>query len=119
MHGATYESLGYRLGDLSYISDVSLIPAATLALMAGSQMVVLDALNWDKSHASHLSAVEAMAYVDQLRPAVAYLTGFAHMVNHAEAEALVRCGFRVAAAGDGWLENEDGRTEGGRWRAGG
>jgi len=61
-HGATYQSLGYRFDDISYISDVSLIPEATLQLMSGSRLVILDALNCTRPHASYPMLGNARAY---------------------------------------------------------
>lgn len=38
MHGRTYASLGYRFGDLSYISDCSFVPFSTTELVCGRRM---------------------------------------------------------------------------------
>ena len=54
LHGPAYQSLGFRFDDISYISDVSVIPPETEALMAGSQMVILDALNCASRRLEHV-----------------------------------------------------------------
>lgn len=45
MDGAPFECLGFRIDSLSYLSDCHAVPAATTQLMAGSQVIAVDALN--------------------------------------------------------------------------
>jgi phosphoribosyl 1,2-cyclic phosphodiesterase len=51
----------------------------------------------DKPHASHLCVTQALAWIDRLQPARALLTGFAHAILHADAEAKVRAHRRPIA----------------------
>jgi phosphoribosyl 1,2-cyclic phosphodiesterase len=43
--GWPFECLGFRIDTLSYVSDCHYIPSSTAKLMAGSQVITLDALN--------------------------------------------------------------------------
>jgi len=45
VQGKPFECLGFRIDSFSYISDCNVIPPTTAQLMAGSQVIVLDALN--------------------------------------------------------------------------
>ena len=77
--------VGYRLGDLSYITDAKSVSDDTLALLAGSEVLVLNALR-ERPHATHLSIEDALAVVDRLhpRPRQTWLTHLSHEVSHAE-----------------------------------
>jgi hypothetical protein len=81
-----------------YISDVSLIPDDTWALLelAKKQMpvLVLDCLRL-RSHTSHMGIQEAVATVRRLNPSRTYLTGFSHDISHDEYVTIGR-----AAGGD-------------------
>lgn len=78
-------NLGFRIGDVSYISDCSIIPDKTTELVKGSQILVIDGLKMTP-HASHFSIEQARIYAkDALtggRPAQTWITGFSHVVEH-------------------------------------
>lgn len=71
-HGAIH-SLGFRIGDFAYCSDVSAFPDSTLAQMQGLDTLVIDALQY-REHPSHLSLAQSLAVIDALKPKRAYLT---------------------------------------------
>ncbi len=77
------EVLGFRLGDFSYVTDTNYIPGATLALMMGSKVVVLNALRRRK-HASHYNLEEAVKVLEFLRPEQAYITHISHLMGFHE-----------------------------------
>lgn len=66
-------SLGFRIGSLAYCPDVSDFPAATVDLLGGLDVLVIDALQY-KPHPSHLSLAESLAWIDRLRPKRAVLS---------------------------------------------
>ena len=66
-------SLGYRIGDIGYCSDVSDIPGDTAAQLRDLDLLVIDALQY-KEHASHLSLGQALGWIDRLAPRRAILT---------------------------------------------
>jgi phosphoribosyl 1,2-cyclic phosphate phosphodiesterase len=71
-HGNVH-SLGFRIGDFAYCSDVSDFPPETIAKLAGLDMLVIDALQY-KFHPSHLALVQSLAWINRLQPKRAVLT---------------------------------------------
>ena len=66
-------SLGFRIGNLAYCSDVSAFPAQTAARLHGLDWLVLDALQY-RTHPSHFSLGEALDWIERLTPGRAALT---------------------------------------------
>ncbi|TKT79349.1 MBL fold metallo-hydrolase [Aquamicrobium sp. LC103] len=66
-------SLGFRIGDLAYCSDVSDFPPATADRLRSLDVLVIDALQY-KQHPSHLSLAEALDWIERLAPKRAVLT---------------------------------------------
>jgi phosphoribosyl 1,2-cyclic phosphodiesterase len=88
-HGPNVTSNGYRLGDVCYIPDVSLIPPSTEELLAGCEVLILDALRPGRTHGSHLSLEQAVDTARPLRPGRTLLTDMAHdMARLKETEGL-------------------------------
>ncbi|WP_137134018.1 MBL fold metallo-hydrolase [Rhizobium sp. FKY42] len=67
------ESLGYRVGNVAYCSDVSGFPPDTPAKLLGLDMLVIDALQY-RPHPSHYSLGEALEWIEKLAPRKALLT---------------------------------------------
>lgn len=85
IHGDGY-SLGYRVGDFAYCTDVSGFPDETVDRLQGLDCLVIDALQY-KSHPSHFSLGEALDWIDRLKPRQALLT---HMHTPLDYEAVLR-----------------------------
>lgn len=66
-------ALGFRFGGIAYTPDVSTVPEASLPLLAGLDVWIIDALR-DLPHPSHFSVDEALAWIDRLKPKRAILT---------------------------------------------
>ncbi|MBX3596350.1 MAG: MBL fold metallo-hydrolase [Rhizobiaceae bacterium] len=66
-------SLGFRIGNVAYCSDVSAFPDATAAKLHGLDWLVIDALQY-RTHPSHFSLNEALDWIDRLKPKQAVLT---------------------------------------------
>ena len=66
-------ALGYRIGGLAYSPDLSDIPDAALPHFEGLDMWIVDGLR-PKSHVSHFSVSDALAWIDRLKPRRAVLT---------------------------------------------
>ncbi|SIQ08615.1 phosphoribosyl 1,2-cyclic phosphate phosphodiesterase [Rhizobium sp. RU20A] len=71
-HGAIH-SLGFRIGDFAYCTDVSDFPAETLAKLQGLDTLVIDTLQYHP-HPSHLSLEQALAWIERIGPRRAILT---------------------------------------------
>ncbi|GAB4398086.1 MAG: MBL fold metallo-hydrolase [Microscillaceae bacterium] len=77
---------GFRIGDFTYLTDVSRIPEAEMHKIAGTRYLILDALQKDP-HISHLTLQQATAIAQQIGPEKAYFTHISHrMGKHAEVE---------------------------------
>lgn len=72
IHGGII-SLGFRIGNIAYCSDVSGFPEASLETMLGLDVLIIDALQY-RTHPSHLSLDEALEWIERLKPARAVLT---------------------------------------------
>ncbi len=97
MHGRL-PILGYRFGDLAYVTDAKVVPDESLALLRGVDTLVLNALR-ERPHPTHLSVGEALDVIEQIGPRQAFLTHVSHENSHADLEALLPPHVRVAYDG--------------------
>ncbi|KAJ2161089.1 hypothetical protein GGF46_001760 [Coemansia sp. RSA 552] len=108
-NGDPFYFTGFRFADVSYISDCSRIPDQARALVAGSKVIILDALKWDP-HPSHFGFDQALDEIRYFKPERALFTDFCHRMEHAEMERLAadikaREGLVVDPAFDGLKVN--------------
>jgi phosphoribosyl 1,2-cyclic phosphate phosphodiesterase len=82
-----FNVLGFRIDDVAYCTDVSVIPERSWPLLHGLKVLVIDALRPGKPHPAHFSLDQALEVVDRLKPERAYLT---HMAHSMEYESLMR-----------------------------
>ena len=100
MHGSS-PVLGFRIGNFTYLTDVKTISEEELQKVAGSDILVLNALHLEKHH-SHLSLYDALELIRQLQPQQAWLTHIGHrMGRHSEVMKLLPP--NVALAYDGLM----------------
>lgn len=71
---------GFRIGDLTYITDASFISEESIEKVKGSKVVVLNALRNSK-HVSHFSVGEAVQILERLAPEQGFLTHLSHFVG--------------------------------------
>ncbi|KAJ7559730.1 hypothetical protein O6H91_04G098600 [Diphasiastrum complanatum] len=88
-HGAGYRSLGFRVGDICYISDVSGIPEETYPLLSNCEILILDALRPDYSTATHFGLPQALKEVRKIRPNRTLFTGMMHLMDHDKINELL------------------------------
>ena len=84
MHG-DLEVAGFRFGNAAYLTDMNSIPDASMTLLEGVEIVILDALR-KQHHPSHSNVDEATEWVRRLHPRIAYFTHMSHDILHAETE---------------------------------
>lgn len=97
VHGDIF-SLGFRIGDFAYSSDVSALDEQAFETLAGVETWIVDALRY-KPHPSHFSLSEAMEAARRLRPR---RTIFTHMhidLDFAKLSAELPDGFEPAYDG--------------------
>ena len=75
---------GFRINDLSYLTDVKEIPEETKALIKGSKVMVLSGLRWEPSHPTHITIPEAVEIATELGIPKTYLIHMNGYVNHEE-----------------------------------
>ena len=79
--------LGFRINNFTYITDANYIPESELAKIAGSEVIVINALR-KEPHISHFSLAQAITLLTHLNPRQAYLTHISHLMGlHHEVEA--------------------------------
>jgi phosphoribosyl 1,2-cyclic phosphate phosphodiesterase len=72
VHG-DIESLGFRVGNVAYCSDVSDFPQESIGRLQGLDVLIIDALQY-RYHPSHLSLAQALGWIDRLGAKRAILT---------------------------------------------
>lgn len=72
--------LGYRIGELTYITDASYISDTEKEKIRGSKVMVINALRNSK-HVSHFSLNEAIELIKEVKPERAYLTHISHFLG--------------------------------------
>lgn len=78
---AHFRVLGFRIGNVAYCTDVSHIPPASLALLEGLEVLILDALRY-KPHPAHFCVREALEVVARLRPKQTWFTHLSHDIDY-------------------------------------
>lgn len=91
-------ALGYRLGDLAYLTDCSAIPASSEERLHGLDVLILDALRFTP-HSTHFNIPQALEVVARLKPRRTLLTHLSHEVDHGRHSAGLPPGVEFAYDG--------------------
>jgi len=97
LHGK-FKVLGFRIGDFAYCTDCNEIPPASMELLRGLDVLILDALR-PRPHPTHLSFEQALAVIAELKPRRAFFTHLSHDMKHADIEATLPGHVRVSYDG--------------------
>jgi len=77
---------GFRIDDLTYITDANGIADEEKEKMAGTSCLIVNALR-QRKHLSHFSLREALALIAEVKPQQAYITHISHQMGlHAEVQ---------------------------------
>jgi len=91
--------LGYVFGgQVAYLTDCSGVPAETVATLRGIKVLVIDGLR-HRPHLTHLTVAQAIEVAQRIQPTQTLLTHICHDLDHAEAEAALPAGVRLAVDG--------------------
>lgn len=90
--------IGYRIGDLAYVTDAKTIPESSLTLLQDLDVLVINGLR-EREHPTHLSFGEAATIVEQVQPRRALLVHLSHETGHQAAQALVPPPIEIAYDG--------------------
>jgi len=89
---------GFRFGEAAYLTDHSEIPESSLDLLAGLDVLFLDALRY-KPHPTHSTVDRSTKTVERLNPRRAFFTHICHDLGHERAESMLPPNIRLAYDG--------------------
>lgn len=72
--------LGYRIGDIAYITDASFIPEEEFQKLKGLKLFVINAVRIEK-HLSHFSLPEAIEVCQKVKAEKSYITHISHQMG--------------------------------------
>ena len=72
--------LGFRVNNLTYITDAKTISNKELEKIKGTRVLVVNALRISE-HISHFNLEQALSFINKVSPKVAYLTHVSHMMG--------------------------------------
>lgn len=90
--------LGYRVGRFAFITDVTVIPDATLDLLEDLDVLALDCLR-PRPHSTHLHYERAVEYARRIGARRTFMIHMTHDFDHDELEAMLPEGMRAAYDG--------------------
>jgi phosphoribosyl 1,2-cyclic phosphate phosphodiesterase len=96
-HGPT-PILGFRVGRFAYLTDCNVVPEASLALLTGLDVLVLDALR-HRPHPTHFTLADAVALAQHIGARRTYFTHMCHDLPHAATCAALPAAMALAYDG--------------------
>lgn len=91
--------VGFKIGNLAYITDCKLMPESTIEKMKGINTLVINALRI-ADHPSHMSLEECLALIKRINPRRAWLTHMSHHIGlHAQVDPTLPPGIHLAYDG--------------------
>ena len=91
-------SLGYRVANCAYSPDINAIPDASLPLLQGLDLWIVDSLRYTP-HESHFSVKQALSWVERLKPKRTILTHMTSELDYATLKAELPPGVEPAFDG--------------------
>jgi phosphoribosyl 1,2-cyclic phosphate phosphodiesterase len=79
LHGSL-PILGFRMGDLTYLTDVKTVSAAEKKKIAKTKYLVVNALHHN-SHPTHMNLEESLSFIAEMAPEKAWLTHISHQMG--------------------------------------
>ncbi|MEJ7837418.1 MAG: MBL fold metallo-hydrolase [Thermomicrobiales bacterium] len=76
MHGRL-PIVGFRIGDIAYLTDLKTYPESSADLLKGLDILVITALRQDP-HPAHLTLAESLLEIERIAPKRAFLTHISH-----------------------------------------
>lgn len=99
MHGKL-PILGYRFGNLAYITDMKTIDESEVNYLEGVKILVVNALRWKKEHHSHQLVDDAIAFSRRVGAERTYLIHLTHDIGlHEQANQRLPKGVEFAYDG--------------------
>lgn len=98
VHHGKINVLGYRIGNLAYITDCSNIPDSSSQLLANLDTLILGVLRVEP-HETHFSMNQGLAVVEKLQPKRALFTHIAHRLDHEATNRILPSNIQLAHDG--------------------
>lgn len=98
LHG-TLPIVGYRIGNLAYLTDCKTIPETSLPLLEDLDTLVIDCLRPGPDHPTHMILNETLAAIEYLKPRRAYFTHMTHDMDYTAAPRGLPYGVELAYDG--------------------
>ena len=96
--------LGYRIGNMAYLTDLKYIPEEEFEKLEGLDVLIMSALR-HQEHISHQTIESALLYVEKIKPKQTYFIHMSHHFGlHAVMEKQLPDGINIAY--DGLVLNE-------------
>ncbi len=87
---------GFRFNDFAYLTDVKTVESRETEKLKGVKVLVVNALR-EKPHHSHFNLVEALEFIEEVKPDIAYLTHISHYMGfHNKVQAKLPEGVYLA-----------------------
>lgn len=90
--------LGFRVGGFAYLTDCNQVPEASMAMLAGLDVLVLDALR-HRPHPTHFTLAEAVEVAGRIGARQTFFTHVCHDLPHAATCAALPAGMALAFDG--------------------
>lgn len=87
IHGPI-KSVGYRIGDFAYSSDISDLPSDSFEALKDLKLWVVDALRY-KPHPTHAHLDKALEWIDIVKPQHAILTNLHQDMDYEELKSIL------------------------------
>lgn len=99
MHGKL-PILGYRIGPLTYITDMKTIDESEMPFLEGTELLVVNALRFDKPHHSHQLVGDAVAFARRVGAQCTFLIHVCHDIGlHKQVNSILPEGISLAYDG--------------------
>jgi phosphoribosyl 1,2-cyclic phosphate phosphodiesterase len=82
----------------AYLSDCKSVPEPVIERIKGVRHLIVDALR-HKIHPTHMCVADALAVAEKVQPEQTWFTHLSHDLGHAETEAMLPPGVRIAFDG--------------------
>ncbi|CEN55927.1 Beta-lactamase domain protein [Candidatus Methylopumilus turicensis] len=79
-HGYS-DILGYRIGNMAYLTDVSDIPASSMSLLKNLDILMLDCLRYTP-HYTHINVEQSLAFAGKINALDTYLIHMTHDIDY-------------------------------------
>lgn len=99
IHG-TSETMGIRIGDFAYSTDVKTLPEESFKRLEGVNVWVVDCLRYDESP-THAHLAQTLEWIARVKPKRAILTHMAHEIDYETLQSQLPDG--VEAGHDGMV----------------